>query len=206
METVLLVKLAYFAFMSVWTPGPNNFMLASSGSTYGFQRTVPHAFGVALGFPMMMFVIALGAGEIITRYPPILETMRWIGVGLLVYIGWRIMTTAAPLSTDEDRPRGRFRRARRPFTFIEAVLFQWCNPKAWAMSLGVSSSIIPGLFPLREAVIAALVFAVAGMTSAFSWSYSGYYFRDVLAHGRRLQIFNLVMGMLIAGSALLLLL
>ena len=38
------------------TPGPNNAMVASSGATFGFARTMPHLLGVALGFPLMIVV------------------------------------------------------------------------------------------------------------------------------------------------------
>ncbi|MCJ9712195.1 LysE family translocator, partial [Bordetella hinzii] len=36
-----LGPLALFALVSSITPGPNNVMLASSGLTFGFRRTVP---------------------------------------------------------------------------------------------------------------------------------------------------------------------
>ncbi|MEL6128138.1 MAG: LysE family translocator, partial [Pseudomonadota bacterium] len=55
-ETLFL--LIAIAAGTVWTPGPNNAMLASSGATFGFRRTMPHLFGVALGFPMMVFAMA----------------------------------------------------------------------------------------------------------------------------------------------------
>ena len=48
MDLQTLLALAGFAFATTWTPGPNNMMLASSGATYGWRPTVPHAMGVAL--------------------------------------------------------------------------------------------------------------------------------------------------------------
>ena len=33
-------------------------------------------------------------------------------------------------------------RGARPFTFGEAVAFQWVNPKAWAMAIGVPAATV----------------------------------------------------------------
>lgn len=44
-----------FSLVMAFTPGPNNMMLASSGATYGIRRTLPHLFGVSVGFPVMIF-------------------------------------------------------------------------------------------------------------------------------------------------------
>ena len=45
-----LSALALFAFVSTFTPGPNNIMLMTSGANVGFARTIPHMLGIALGF------------------------------------------------------------------------------------------------------------------------------------------------------------
>jgi len=94
----------FIAFMSLmmaaaWTPGPNNAMLASSGANFGFLKTVPHALGVSLGMPVMLFLISLGLGELFTRSEILRETMRWGGAALLLYIAWRTATaTGSPRS------------------------------------------------------------------------------------------------------------
>ena len=86
MPADLLLALAALAFASTWTPGPNNMMLASSGATFGWRATWPHAFGVALGFPFMLFVVALGLGEAFQRSELLRETLRWAGVALLLWL------------------------------------------------------------------------------------------------------------------------
>lgn len=43
MEYHQLGALALFAFVSTFTPGPNNIMLMTSGgANVGFKRTIPH--------------------------------------------------------------------------------------------------------------------------------------------------------------------
>ncbi len=41
MEYHQLGALALFAFVSTFTPGPNNIMLMTSGANVGFKRTIP---------------------------------------------------------------------------------------------------------------------------------------------------------------------
>lgn len=38
-----LIALIGILTAAIWTPGPNNAMLAASGATFGFRRTLPHA-------------------------------------------------------------------------------------------------------------------------------------------------------------------
>ncbi|MEO1121599.1 MAG: LysE family transporter, partial [Pseudomonadota bacterium] len=121
MEWERLLALAAFAFASTWTPGPNNIMLANSGATFGYRASQPHAFGVALGFPIMLFLIALGLGELFKASPVFRETLKWAGAALLLYLAWRIATAG----------RTKTAGGGRPFTFVEAAGFQWINPKAW---------------------------------------------------------------------------
>ena len=56
LETVAAI--AAMAFAGTWSPGPNNALLSASGARFGFRATLPHARGVALGFPAMLFALA----------------------------------------------------------------------------------------------------------------------------------------------------
>lgn len=190
-----LTVLAGFAFASTWTPGPNNIMLASSGATFGYRATQPHAFGVALGFPVMMFFIALGLGELFKASPLFRELLKWGGAALMVYLGWRIATAGSA-------PEGSSRA--RPFTFIEAAGFQWINPKAWTMAIGVASLFISGGAPVAEAFLCAMVFVVSGLGSSQTWTVFGAAIRRFLSTEGRLRAFNVVMGLLVAVFAVFL--
>lgn len=185
-----LLAMTGFAFAGTWTPGPNNIMLASSGARFGFRRTIPHALGVALGFPAMAFLVALGFGELFKASALLREVMKWGGAALLLYLAFRI-ATAGGAAADQNR------RAR-PFTFLEAVGFQWINPKAWMMAIGVVATYTTGSQPLLEAGVVAGAFILAGLTSAHSWAGFGAALRNWLSQGDRLAIYNAVMGVLLA--------
>ncbi len=193
MSADTLAALAALAFAATWTPGPNNAMLAASGANFGFRATWPHALGVAIGFPAMLFAVALGLGEAFRESAALREALRWGGAALLLWLGWKIATAGGV---------GDGRGRRRPLTFGEAAAFQWVNVKAWILALSTGAAFVGGAAPLREAALCAGVFLAAGLTSAHGWAGFGAVLRDWLAGGLRLRLFNGTMGGLIALSAL----
>lgn len=204
-EADRLLVLAAFAAATLWTPGPNNILLATSGAQFGLRRTVPHALGVALGFPMMMFGVALGLGEVFRASPEIGEALRWIGAALLLYIGWRVATAAPTSAAETEDPAIAASGALRPWRFEEAAAFQWINPKAWSMAIGVAANYVTGAAPMAEAAICAGVFAALGVGSAFAWTGFGAAIRRFLSTESRRRAFNWTMGALVAVCALILL-
>jgi threonine/homoserine/homoserine lactone efflux protein len=192
MEPHILLALTGFAFATTWTPGPNNMMLAASGATFGWRPTVPHALGVALGFPLMVFLIALGLGEVFQRSQALQTGLAWGGFAVMLYLAWRIATAGA----------ARASKRTRPLRFHEAAAFQWVNPKAWVMAIGVSATYARGEDPVSDAAIIAAIFVIAGLTSSQTWTAFGAGIGRALGTGTGLHVFNAAMGLLLALSAL----
>src|SRR5579871_61110 len=126
-----VISAVAFATSMSATPGPNNAMLASSGSLWGFRRTIPHMLGIALGFGFMLLAVAGGLGTLLLHHATALEVMRWVAAVYLLYLAYKI-ATAAPVARDAERDRT---EKGRPFTFLQAAAFQWVNPKAWIIVL-----------------------------------------------------------------------
>lgn len=187
----ILLALTGFAFATTWTPGPNNMMLAASGATFGWRATLPHALGVALGFPLMVFLIALGLGEVFQRSPAFRSGLTWLGLAAMLWLAWRVATADAARSGTRARP----------LRFHEAAAFQWINPKGWAMAIGVAATYVRGAEPVLEAAIAAGIFMLVGITSSQGWAVFGAGIGRLLGTGLRLRAFNVTMGLLLAASA-----
>lgn len=192
-----LLALAGTAIAGSWTPGPNTVMLASSGATFGWRRTMPHVLGITFGFPLMLFAVVLGLGEVFERSPELRLALSWIGMAVMLWFAWRIARASAA--------KAGTRRAR-PLSFLEAAGFQWINPKAWTLCIGVAATYARGENPVGEALTAALVFGAAGIVGATGWAVFGAAIGTLLGSGRRLRVFNLVMALLLAASAVALVL
>ena len=130
MDFETFLSLIVLATVTTWTPGPNNAMVASSGANFGLRRSLPHIMGIAFGFPLMIFVVGLFLGQLFEASAILREVIRWFGAGLMLWLAWKIATSGG-LSSASGTPR--------PMRFYEAAAFQWVNPKAWAMSIAVTS-------------------------------------------------------------------
>ena len=119
MDLYSLFTLILLAASSAFTPGPNNALVAASGVNFGYRRTLPHIFGIALGFAVMIFIIGLFIGQLFQQSAVLRELLRWAGVFLLLYVAYKI-ATAGGLTDSGGQSR--------PFRFIEAAGFQWINP------------------------------------------------------------------------------
>ena len=129
MSQSLLIAFVMFATVMFFTPGPNNIMLLSSGLTYGFRRTLPHAAGITIGFAFMVGAVGLGLGTIFITYPVLQTILKYAGIAYLIYLAVHI-AMSGPATPDQDNARG-------PMTFWGAAMFQWINVKGWVMAIGI---------------------------------------------------------------------
>lgn len=186
METLL--PLAGFAFASSITPGPNNLMLSASGIAFGLRRTLPHLAGVLVGFQSMLIVCASGVGALVAAFPEVALAMRLVGSGYLLYLAW-VMRNAFAADASGRLPR--------PLTFVEAVLFQFVNPKAWIMALTAVSVFVPQTEPRWLALtVLCAVFAGVNLPCIWAWTMLGVSLRRWLAMPRWREYFRLLIGVL----------
>jgi threonine/homoserine/homoserine lactone efflux protein len=190
MSHELLVAFVVFAVATLFTPGPNNIMLMASGLNFGLTRTVPHGFGVTLGFGFMVLVVGFGLGAIFAAYPLAYQVLKYVGAAYLLYLAWRIANATS--AHGNARPR--------PMTFLEGAAFQWVNAKAWVMAIGAVTA-YAGItaFPLNTFLIAA-IFTTLGTASSFTWVLFGTGLKQIVTDPRSVRIFNLVMAALLAAS------
>ena len=85
----LLFALALFCAVTLFTPGPNNLMLMSSGLNFGFRRGVPHLLGVAAGFLVYLGATALGLATVFAAVPTAYLALKLGGAAYLLYLAWR---------------------------------------------------------------------------------------------------------------------
>ena len=191
-----LPALTGIAVSMTWAPGPNNAMLSASGANFGWRRSVPHAMGVAVGFPFMLILVASGLARVLDPFPIVVEVLRWLGMMMLAWFAWRIVTAAGP----KESVRG------SPLTFLEAIAFQWVNPKAWALAVYITASYAVGDSALSNTLAAAGVFLFSGLASSNAWAVFGSGVGRALKGGWRLRLFNLTMALILLGGGIWLML
>lgn len=189
------VGLSPSALVSSITPGPNNMMLMASGANFGLRRTVPHALGVGIGFTVMIILVGVGLMGLFDLFPLLNSVLKVVSVVYLLWLAWKIANAAAP--DTETGARG------KPMTFVQAMLFQWVNPKAWSMALTAIALYAPDR-NLGAVLLVALVFGLINLPSTSLWAVMGQVLRGWLSSPARLRAFNWTMAALLVGSLVLL--
>ena len=80
------LSLLMFAIAGAFTPGPNNMISAGSGAAFGFRRTIPQIWGVALGYAFLVAAVGLGLGGLFTAVPFLHPAMKIAGAVYLLYL------------------------------------------------------------------------------------------------------------------------
>ncbi|SMX41270.1 LysE family translocator [Octadecabacter ascidiaceicola] len=176
-----------FVFFGLFSPGPNVILLTSSGARFGFRATSPHLFGVALGVGVIAFVTGLGLGTLIEAFPILRMVLMVIASLWILWMAWKLWHAKPAQARDTDRP----------FTFVQAVLFQWVNPKIWAVATS-ASAMLTDLAPLDQAVILGLTFSGANLGVCLFWTYAGSLLKSLLADPKKWQVFMRMMAVALA--------
>jgi threonine/homoserine/homoserine lactone efflux protein len=189
MKIELLTALCSFAFVSSVTPGPNNLMLMTSGANFGVWRTIPHFLGVVFGFVLMVILVGTGLVRVFDAYPLSHDILRVCSVVYLSYLAWKIALAKSPVA----------KSAGKPISSLQGALFQWVNPKAWAMALTAVTVFAPSQ-SLAAVGLIALVCGVINIPSVFVWVLLGSKMQHLLNSDVRLRAFNYCMALLLLAT------
>ncbi|MFT5209690.1 MAG: threonine/homoserine/homoserine lactone efflux protein [Flavobacterium sp.] len=194
MTLEILTALCVYAFVSSITPGPNNLMLMASGANFGYKRTIPHMLGVGIGFMIMLVFIGMGLMQLFDAYPLSHQILKVVSIAYLLYLAYRIAVSMAPEIMENQEDVG-----AKPFTFFQAALFQWVNPKAWTMALTAVSVYSPSA-NIESILLVALIFGGINLPSVSVWTVLGQELNRFLTNKLRLRVFNISMAFLLVLS------
>ncbi len=186
--------LMVFVFAGLFSPGPNVVMLTASGARFGFRATLPHLLGVPVGTGVLAACSAFGVGAALLAVPNLKLTFQLITSAWILWLAWR---TAMAGRAGRTSDRG------RPFSFVEAVLFQAVNPKIWAVTLAASAGFGIGLPPWGEALRLFAAFAAINLGVCLFWTTVGHHLSRYLNTPQIWRAFMTVMAAIMAGTVLL---
>lgn len=190
----MLDPLYVFVFAGLFSPGPNVILLTASGARFGFRATLPHLLGVVLGVGVIAGVTGLGVGALLVAYPQFDFALRSIAAAWILWMAWQLW-----MSTFKPKPEQR----EKPFTFLQAVLFQWVNPKIWAVALTASSGYSIGLPPSGEALRLASAFSEVNLFVCLFWTLAGSLLAYILTRPSVWRIFMRGMALALAATAVM---
>lgn len=190
--------LVLFAFVASITPGPNNLLLMRSGAMFGVRRSLQHVFGIQAGFIALVVLSHLGVAALLLALPATMSVLRWACFLYLLWLAWLILRDARPSDAGDPSPAAK----SRPLRFVEGVLFQLINPKAWMMAVTVASAFYGGMAPTGvDLAAAALISTCIGGPCMLIWTMWGASIDRVLHRPRARQLFSYAMALLVALTA-----
>ncbi len=179
-----LIPLALFISTMAITPGPNNLMMASSGATFGFRKTLSAALGASVAFAGLQFAFCMGLSALFSEYPLIRTVITLFGVGYMLYLAWRV-SGAGPVKKKD---------VARPLSFLEMASFQLVNVKAWISLTTAATAFSDYEFSriLESVLMASLQFTIV-LAALLVWASIGVSIRQFLTDWR-LKVFNITMA------------
>ena len=140
----------------------------------------------------MVLLVTFGIAGVFLHYPLLQEILRLGGFVFMLYLAWKI--AVADISDEKT--------AGAPLSFKQMVLFQWINPKVWAMSSVAAVAFTSGDGSvIFEAILIALVFLLISLPCQLLWGIFGAAMGDFLRASRlRLRVFNCVMAILMVAA------
>lgn len=186
------MSLLAFALVTSLTPGPNLLLVTASGANFGLRRTVPHMLGIIVGFPLMTVAIGLGLGQVFQSLPNLHVALKIAATAYMLYLALRIATARGNKGVPGKA---------RPMTFLEAIAFQWVNPKAWMMAIGaIGAYTTVGGNAVAETLLIALIFGAVSIPGVGAWALFGTAIGRFLHSGPAMRIFNWTMAALLVAS------
>ncbi len=185
MTHATLVSFSMFALMAAITPGPNNIMLAASGATFGFRRTLPHIIGICFGFGCLVIAGGLGLGHFLEAFPQIFLLLKVIALLFLLYLVWKVGTASSPKLSINSRP----------MHFHTAALFQWVNPKGVTVVISAIAAYLETSYSIWQALpMMVTIFVLVTAIGTCLWALIGSAISNFLSKTHYRIAFNLTMA------------
>ena len=154
MHGALIGGLLVTCIISAVTPGPNNFIVLTARLSDTMAAALRVYFGVCLDFPFMVFVVSLIVAHYGEAVIEQLTIVKYLGIAFLLYLSIKLFLAApSDLSGQAGTAPG----------FIFAFMFQWMNPKAWAMASSTTVIAGPELFLLPSLIYLIVIFPCVGV-------------------------------------------
>ncbi len=186
-----IFSIALFWFVTAYTPGPNNVVASYSGFNFGITKTLPHIFGVTLGFTSLVIFLSIGLINFFKLFPIVQAVIKYLGTLFLLYLAYKIAFSSASSEIKKENP----------VKFIETFLFQYLNPKGVSVAIIVVSNYVElGSNYINYATQVVVLAFLFSSTSITLWTFIGKFLRKFATNEKFIKYFNYAMSVLLLLS------
>lgn len=177
-----------------FSPGPNTTLSTALAANHGLRRSLRFVVAVPVGWTLLLILCALGAGALVTKVPALRWGIKAVGIGYLLWLAWKL---SASQQLAQARP------SQLQVGFVQGVLLQFVNIKAWLLALTIVAGWVAGQADFTARMLVVLpVMAFYALSSNLLYACIGAVLRQWLARGQRLLWFNRGMAVLLIATAI----
>ncbi|MEZ2739814.1 LysE family translocator [Comamonas jiangduensis] len=188
--TALLILATAMSF----SPGPNTTLSTAMAANHGLRHSLRFVAAVPVGWSLLLVLCAVGIGALITGMPALRWGIKALGIAYLLWLAFKLSGSGQLAQAQPAQLR---------VGFVQGVLLQFVNIKAWLLALTIVAGWVAGQADFTARMLVVLpVMAFYALSSNLLYACIGAALRQWLATGRRLLWFNRGMAALLVLTAL----
>jgi threonine/homoserine/homoserine lactone efflux protein len=160
-----MLSFAAAVFFLIVTPGPGVLSTAGVGAGFGFRAGIAYLGGLFVGTNAVALAVVTGIAAAVLAVPGLRSVLVYGSVAYLLYLAARIALAGSRIA---------FIEAERPPGFLNGVVLQLINPKAYAVNTALFSGF--AFWPESLAVETAIKFVIVNIIWIpihFGWLWAG---------------------------------
>ncbi len=193
MTAAELSALLVLATATSFTPGPNTTLSTALAANRGLRGALHFVLAVPVGWGLLFTLSAAGLGALVVAVPALRWTIVLGGVAYLLWLARRLWGSGQLSEADQ---------AQLDVSFIQGVLLQFLNIKAWMIALSIVAGWVAGQPDVWQRYLQILpLMLFFAFSSNFTYALVGSLLRHWLAQGQRLLAFNRLMALTLVATA-----
>lgn len=187
--TALLLLATAMSF----SPGPNTTLSTAIAANHGLRHCLRFILAVPVGWTLLLLLCAVGIGSTVAGMPGLRWAIKIMGIAYLLWLAFKL-AGASQLTQAQS--------SQLHISFVQGVLLQFVNIKAWFLALTIVAGWVVGHEPWWQRLLVVVpVMAFYAFSSNLLYACIGAVLRQWLAHGQRLLWFNRAMAALLVVTA-----
>ena len=185
----ILLSFAPYAFVTAYTPGPNNILALNTTSNYGWSNGRNLILGIGTGFICVMLVCAVGCFWIAKYIGGIVSVMKYVGAAYILWLAFHV-AKSRPDEGEQKEAGG----------FVKGMVLQFVNVKIILAAITTYTGYVIPVDDSLEALLASAVFlTLAGVSGTLVWAAAGSLLQRFLK--KYYRPFNICMALLLVECA-----
>lgn len=191
MNFATFLDMTITACITVWSPGPNNILLLSTTSKYGFKKNLKLMLGIWTGSLSLMCLSGIFCSTLGKVIPGIQPFMKYIGAAYILYLAYQTLRRLPPGENTADKEPA----------YLMGLFLQLLNVKIIIYGLTMFSSfILPNETRIPILFLFAVYLMILGAIGNLIWAFAGSMLkRFYTAH---YKVMNVIMALLLLWCAL----